>query len=177
MSEIRRAAPGFMRRFAARISEEDRAELRGTTGASDGGLAGRLAADAAETLAGGGRVWAVWLGAEPAAVFGVRPDSPLAASAALWMVSSREAERRPVAFARWSCRCLAMAAEAFPEIASYWNWIPARDARCAAWLRFLGARFPEGRGWVSPWTGETFVMFEIDISAPGAGKGEPCRES
>lgn len=162
VSELTRVKPRLIRRFAARITEEDRRELLGTTGAADAALAARLAADARETLTGGGRLWAVRIGTRPAALFGARPDSPMAATAALWMVGTREAERRPLAFARQSRRCLAMAAAAFPQVTAFYNWVPERDERCLAWLRFLGARLCAGRTFRSPWTGEVFVMFQID---------------
>jgi len=158
----RRAAPRTARAFAAELRGSDLREILGTSGASASGAATHLAECAADTLAAGGRVWSVTDRRRTLALFGARPDSLTADSAAIWMLAAKGADRRPLAFARWSRRCMGMVFGAFPGVSAFYNFVPACAGRPAAWLRWLGAWFSVADKFVSPWTGETFVRFVIE---------------
>lgn len=162
ITEITRPAPRLMRRIAERLRESDAREVLGATGTPRSGMAAHLERSVADDLSAGGRVWAVTDGPRPLAIFGARPDSATADSAAVWMLASEEADRRPLAFARWSRRCMGMVFGAFPGVSAFYNFVPARAGRPAAWLRWLGAWFSVPDKFVSPWTGETFVRFVIE---------------
>jgi hypothetical protein len=167
VAEMRRPVPRLVRGFAARMRESDRREVAGVSGAAGAGLARHVAEAAAETLAAGGRVWTVWAGAAPAALFGVRPDSVTAATAGIWMLAAGEADRFPLAFARWSRRLLAAARAAFPQVEAFYNFVPERPGRGLEWLRWLGAWLSSGDRFRSPWTGEVYVRFVIEAGGGG----------
>ena len=158
----RRAAVRFARAFAAHLRESDLREILGASGASGAGVAAHLAECAADTLAAGGRVWAVTDRRRPLAIFGARPDSATADSACIWMLATREADARPLEFARLSRRCLGTVFRAFPEADTFHNWVPEGAERTVAWLRWLDAWLSVRDRFVSPWTGELFTHFAIE---------------
>ena len=162
VTEVRRAAPRFLRLFAARLRDSDAREVLGATGTPRGAIAGHLAREISEAVSGGGRVWAVMDGARPLALFGARPDSLTADTAAIWMLATREADARPLVFARVSRRCLRTVFEAFPQVSAFYNWVPERSERTVAWLRWLDAWLSVESRFISPWTGELFTRFVIE---------------
>lgn len=162
VTEVRRAAPRFLRLFAGRLRDSDAREVLGATGTPRGAIAGHLAREISEAVSGGGRVWAVMDGARPLALFGARPDSLTADTAAIWMLATREADARPLEFARLSRRCLGMVFKAFPDISDFYNFVPERAERTVAWLRWLDAWLSVRDRFVSPWTGELFARFTIE---------------
>lgn len=162
VTEVRRAAPRFLRLFAGRLRDSDAREVLGATGTPRGAIAGHLAREISEAVSGGGRVWAVMDGARPLALFGARPDSLTADTAAIWMLATREADARPLEFARLSRRCLGTVFRAFPEADTFHNWVPEGAERTVAWLRWLDAWLSVRDRFVSPWTGELFTHFAIE---------------
>jgi hypothetical protein len=163
ISEVGRPGPRFLKGFAARMRRSDALEVLGAAGVPRAGLAAHLGREIEAAARRGGCTWAVMDGRRPLALFGAVPDSATARSARIWMLAANEAQRRPLAFARWSRRCLRLVMEAFPETESFYNCAPAADGRQRAWLEWLGAWFSaQGRGsFVSPWTGDAFSMFVI----------------
>ena len=162
VTEVRRAAPRFLRLFAGRLRDSDAREVLGATGTPRGAIAGHLAREISEAVSGGGRVWAVMDGARPLALFGARPDSLTADTAAIWMLATRDADGRPLEFARMSRRCLGTVFRAFPEADTFHNWVPEGAERTVAWLRWLDAWLSVRDRFVSPWTGELFTHFAIE---------------
>lgn len=162
VTEVRRAAPRFIRAFAARLRETDAREVLGATGVARDGIAEHIAREISDDLAAGGRVWAVIGGRGPLALFGARPDSLTADTAAIWMLATREADARPLEFARLSRRCLDMVFKAFPDISDFYNFVPERAERTVAWLRWLDAWLSVPDRFISPWTGELFARFTIE---------------
>ncbi|OQC18633.1 MAG: hypothetical protein BWX69_03278 [Planctomycetes bacterium ADurb.Bin069] len=162
VTEVRRAAPRFIRAFAARLRETDAREVLGATGVARDGIAEHIAREISDDLAAGGRVWAVIGGRGPLALFGARPDSLTADTAAIWMLATREADARPLEFARVSRRCLDMVFKAFPDISDFYNFVPERAERTVAWLRWLDAWLSVPDRFISPWTGELFARFTIE---------------
>ncbi len=159
---VRKPAPRFIRAVAARLRETDAREVLGATGVARDGIAEHLAREISEAVSGGGRVWAVMDGARPLALFGARPDSLTADTAAIWMLATREADARPLEFARMSRRCLRTVFEAFPQVSAFYNWVPERSERTVAWLRWLDAWLSVESRFISPWTGELFTRFVIE---------------
>lgn len=84
------------------------------------------------------------------------------------MLATDEADRRPLAFARWSRRCLGMVRQAFPGMAFY-NYVPRDSARVTEWLRWLGAWFATDDLFRSLWTGDVFTRFVIDSEEKEGG--------
>lgn len=162
VTEVRRAAPRFIRAFAARLRETDAREVLGATGVARDGIAEHIAREISDDLAAGGRVWAVIGGRGPLALFGARPDSLTADTAAIWMLATREADARPLEFARLSRRCLDMVFKAFPDVSDFYNFVPERAERTVAWLRWLDAWLSVPDRFISPWTGELFARFTIE---------------
>lgn len=159
---VRKPAPRFIRAVAARLRETDAREVLGATGVARDGIAEHLAREISEAVSGGGRVWAVMDGARPLALFGARPDSLTADTAAIWMLATRDADGRPLEFARMSRRCLRTVFEAFPQVSAFYNWVPERSERTVAWLRWLDAWLSVESRFISPWTGELFTRFVIE---------------
>jgi len=162
VTEVRRAAPRFLRLFAGRLRDSDAREVLGATGVARDGIAEHIAREISDDLAAGGRVWAVIGGRGPLALFGARPDSLTADTAAIWMLATREADARPLEFARLSRRCLDMVFKAFPDISDFYNFVPERAERTVAWLRWLDAWLSVPDRFISPWTGELFARFTIE---------------
>lgn len=161
ISEVGRPGPRFLKGFAARMRRSDALEVLGAAGVPRAGLAAHLAREIEAAARRGGCTWAVMDGPCPLALFGAVPDSATARSARIWMLATDDAPRRPLAFARWSRRCLRLVMEAFPETESFYNCAPAADGRQRVWLEWLGAWFSPGGSFLSPWTGDLFSMFVI----------------
>ena len=117
-------------------------EVLGAAGVPRAGLAAHLGREIEAAARRGGCTWAVMDGRRPLALFGAVPDSATARSARIWMLAANEAQRRPLAFARWSRRCLRLVMEALPETESFYNCAPAADGRQRAWLEWLLAGQP-----------------------------------
>lgn len=161
ISEVRRPDPRFLAGFAARMRRPDALEVLGAAGVPRGGLAAHLGREIEAAARRGGATWAAMDGPRPLALFGAVPDSATARSARIWMLAADGARRRPLAFARWSRRCLRVILEVFPEIQSFYNHAPAAGGRQRAWLEWLGAWFSAQGSFVSPWTGGLFSLFVI----------------
>ena len=155
--------------FVARMPERERRETLGATGLSGAALADSLRRDVTDTAGRGGVAFGARMDGLPCAAFGAAPDSPMADSAVIWMLSTRECERFPVAFGRWSLRGFAAVRAAMPGVGTFWNWVQESGGSAAtlAWLSWLGAWFSTGEKFKSPWTGETFVRFGIDSGGCG----------
>ncbi len=106
--------------------------------------------DRDEILAGSGReppealersvrmsshVWAGWINAEPAAVFGVGPLSMAAGIGCPWFVGAEVLERHPRPMIELSRDWLARIAALYPHLV---NHVDARNAKAVRWLRWLG---------------------------------------
>ena len=165
ISEVWRPAPRFLKGFAARMRRSDALEVLGAAGVPRAGLAAHLAREIEAAARRGGRTWAVMDGPRPLALFGAVPDSATARSARIWMLAADEAQRRPLAFARWSRRCLGMVFKAFPDISDFYNFVPERAERTVAWLRWLDAWLSVPDRFISPWTAELFTRFVIEREA------------
>lgn len=165
VTPVRKPAPRFIRAFAARLRETDAREVLGATGVARDGIAEHIAREISDDLSAGGRVWAVMDGARPLALFGARPDSLTGNTAVVWMLAAEEADREPLAFARWSRRCLRVIFKAFPETEMFYNWVPERAERTVRWLRWLDAWLSVESRFISPWTGEMFTRFVIGREA------------
>ena len=161
VTEIHKAVPRFFKAFAERLRESDSREALGMTGASGPALARLITSDVADSIEAGGRVWTLWLGSLPVALCGIKPDSLTASSATIWMLATRETEQQPLAFARWTRKYFAEAKAFFPHVTTYHNYAPQDHTKLIIWLRWLGARMVDGDGFVSPFTGDTFIKFEI----------------
>lgn len=161
VTEVRRPAPRFLRAFAGRLRETDAREVLGATGVARDGIAEHIAREISDDLSAGGRVWAVMDGTRQLALFGARPDSLTGNTAVVWMLATRDADGRPLEFARISRRCLRTVFEAFPQVSAFYNWVPERSERTVAWLRWLGAWLSVEARFASPWTGEVFARFVI----------------
>lgn len=161
VTEIRRPAPRSLRAFAARLRDSDAGEVLGTSGVPRAGVAAHLTDLMRDDLAAGGRAWAVLDGPVTLALFGARPDSLTSDSASVWMLASRAAEGRPVAFGRWSKAGLGILRAAFPQVSAFYNFAP-ESGRTAEWLRWLGAWFSASVRFRSPWTGGVYARFVIE---------------
>ena len=78
------------------------------------------------------------------------------------MLATRDADGRPLEFARMSRRCLRTVFEAVPQVSAFYNWVPERSERTVAWLRWLDAWLSVESRFISPWTGELFTRFVIE---------------
>ncbi len=149
--------------FVGRMQPSETRELLGETGLSPTALAAAIEDDVRETRECGGLVFGARIDGTPCAVFAAAPDSPLADSAKIWLISSRECEAHKTAFGRWSLRCFREICRRLPDAGTFWNWTQETNspADTRQWLAWLGARFSDTEKWRSPWTGETFSKFFI----------------
>lgn len=73
------------------------------------------------------------------AIFGARFDSLLSDAATMWLLTTREVDRRPLSFLRCCRACLDAAFAAVPAASSFANVVPANHSRTLEWLRWMGA--------------------------------------
>lgn len=146
--------------LAANLRPSDRAELHiATLGLHPGRAIERsvAASDAAIAARLGGRL---------VAVFGVRADSLLDRTAIVWALATRELDRNPRPFIRWSPRALAVIAGALPWACTLHNAVWALNTPAIRWLGWLGAAFgtPYAAAPSHPFQASetTFVPFSIE---------------
>lgn len=161
LKEVKRLTPRRAARFAASLRETDAREVLGASGVSRKELPRHIIDNINETVVKDGRVWMVASGSRALAIFGARLDSLTADSAGVWMLATDEAALHPLAFARWSRRCLKEVFRAIPQATAFYNYAPPSGAS-AEWLRWLGAWFSTREQFRSPWTGETYTKFIIE---------------
>jgi len=128
---IERATERDAEELASQIRMDDALELAADTGAEP--LAVLLAAL-------GGNTWALRIGGEVAAIFGVTVASSLGGTASAWMITSRAVERHPVTF--WKL-CRSELPKLLERFGSLWNFIDARHTRALRWARRLGFQISE----------------------------------
>lgn len=149
--------------FVRRMKPAEAYELLGETGLGGTKLADGIETDVLDTWERGSAAFGVRLDGIPCAVFAAAPDSALAESATVWLISSRECEAHRTVFGRRSLRCFRDICAALPHIKTFWNYAP--ETNCSGdtreWLAWLGAWFSASEKWRSPWTGETFGKFYI----------------
>ena len=102
------------------------------------------------------------------AVFGIRADSLLDRTAIVWALGTREIDRLPRPFIRWSPRALRVLSSALPWADRLTNSVWSLNTPARRWLAWLGAGFgtPYAAAPVPPFQSAetTFIPFTIERS-------------
>lgn len=128
---LRRSVRQDCARLAASLRPKDRAELAASH-------PGRSAAELIEAFFDrSSRCFTLLLEEEPAAIFGVSPDTWLGRRARVWLLTGEAVEKIPKEFVRTARGLLALTLAEYPEL---YNFADGRYAAALRFIRRLGGR-------------------------------------
>jgi hypothetical protein len=133
------ATEAHARALAPRLRAGDVAEIRATAGV--GPLDGLLSS-LSGTCAGGGQAWALLIGGEVAALWGVRPLTDLHHVGVVWLLTGDLVDRHRRIFMERSRAELRALLRPFAVLR---NYIDARYSRALRWARWTGAELGQPR--------------------------------
>jgi hypothetical protein len=148
--------PEDLRELAANIRQPDADELR-LSHAIDPLRAATLAVRVSDHTV------AARLDGRLVALFGVRADCLADRTALVWALGTREIDRRPAPFLRWSPRALLAVADCMPEARTFHNAVWEGHRHALRWLAWLGADF--GTPYAAGPSSATFLPFTIERTA------------